>query len=227
MILNELTGTLKNHYDTVLRDGIHVSDLTLCMRKMVFRKLKPVPTTMKELNFFTSGRAIHDAIQTLAQYNPKYQIEKEVEHRFIRNIEEGSKVDPNLRVTGHIDLYDSENNIPVECKSSRANQQKGIKSFHLKQLEIYMAMVNSEKGLMLYQNLMHFGDTPFQEYEVEGTKDKNQTTLKWVEEKAELYANALEQEDPELADDVMNNSDMNWLCKDCVYKKECTEMSHK
>jgi len=217
MILDQLTETLKNHYDTVLRDGIHVSDLTLCMRKMVFRKLNPTPTTMKELNFFTSGRAIHDAIQTLAQYHPKYEIEKEVMYNF---------EEKNLTVQGHIDLYDSEQNIPIECKSSRANQQKEVKSFHRRQLEIYMAMVGAEKGLVLYQNLMHFGDTPFQEYEIESTEKKNKATLKWIEEKAELYINSLETKNPETADDVFYNKEMNWLCKECPYFAECKGMKH-
>lgn len=93
MILEALSVALKNKYDTEFRDGIHVTDLTLCPRKSIFRKLEPKPITNKELNFFTSGRAIHSAIQSLVEQDQagQFEIEKEVTW-------EG--------ITGHIDLFD-------------------------------------------------------------------------------------------------------------------------
>lgn len=212
MILENLTVALKNKYDTEFRDGIHVSDLTLCIRKSIFRRLEPTPITMKELNFFTSGRAIHAAIQELAQANPAFEMEKEVKYEGIQ---------------AHIDLYDSEHNIPIECKSSRTKEVKAPKGFHLEQLKAYMAMTNATKGLLLYQCLMNFEDKPFVEFEIEQTQEQNKKTLQLLLAKAEDYSRNLENKTPMLAENVFDNPDMNWLCvnrdgtPNCPYYDQC------
>lgn len=208
MILETLTTELKNYYDTEFRSGIHVSDLTLCPRKSILRKIHPTPTTMKELNFYTSGKAIHAAIQTLAQNQSKFEIEKKVEFG---------------NILGHIDLYDSENNIPIECKSTRVKTVTEPKGFHIDQLKSYMAMSNATKGIILYQCLMNFDDKPFVEFEIETTSAENKKTLDNLLTKAKLYAQNLENKTAFMMEGVFNNSEMNWLCKDCPYKDQCQE----
>src|SRR5207245_773434 len=144
MYLDLLMKSLKTKFDSEEREGIHVSDLTLCLRKAVFKKLNPTPITAKELNFFTSGRAIHDAIQMVANVNEEmFEIEKEIEFQGIQ---------------GHIDLYDTKANIPIECKSSRTKEIKEPKKFHIDQLKYYMAFTGADKGAILYQALMHFDE---------------------------------------------------------------------
>ena len=81
MYLEHLISSLRVKFDGDTREGVHVSDLTLCPRKAVFRKLSPEPCTMRDLNFFTSGRAIHDSIQILANSDGagQFDIERAIE----------------------------------------------------------------------------------------------------------------------------------------------------
>ena len=78
-ILNNLfNATDTNEYGKE-REGIHVSDLLYCPRKTCYNKIDPRPINNKQLNFFTSGKAIHGALQSLVKKNPdRYEIEKEV-----------------------------------------------------------------------------------------------------------------------------------------------------
>lgn len=209
MILDHLTVALKNKFDTEQRDGIHLSDMSLCMRKAVFRRIQPTPTTMKELNFYTSGRAIHDAIQTLANHDTsKFEIEKEIEYQ---------------NCVGHIDLYDTEENIPIECKSMRTSKVDKPKPHHVDQLKNYMAVTTADKGIILYQLLLHFDETPFVEFEIKMDKKERSAQLTIIEEKAALYADALAHKDAMIIPDILDDKDLNWLCKSCPYLKQCQD----
>ena len=213
MYLDQLTVALKNKYDTEMRDGIHVTDLTLCSRKSVFRKLQPTALTMKELNFFTSGRAIHEAIQSLCDPD-KFEIEKEVKYN---------------GVTGHVDLYDIRNNIPIECKSMRVAKVENPKSFHVEQVKDYMAMLGSSTGVILYQCLMNFNDKPFVEFEVHMTQKEIDQRLADLGLRSRLHQKALDKKDAMLAPYVLKDPNMNWLCvnrngtPNCPYYDKCKE----
>ena len=77
-IIPMLVESLEEEYSKP-REGIHVSDITLCPRKTAYQKIDPVPLDMKSLNFFSSGRAIHESLQMLAKkYPDRYEIEKEI-----------------------------------------------------------------------------------------------------------------------------------------------------
>ena len=206
MILETLQAELKNKYDTEFRDGVHVSDLTLCPRKSIFRKLEPTPITNKELNFFTSGRAIHDAIQTLAKRQPRYEIEKQVEYN---------------GVVGHIDLYDTEHNIPIECKSMRTKDVKEPKPHHVSQLKFYMAMLGADTGIILYQCLMNFDDKPFVEFEVTMNEEERRIVLQMLEIQKVLYSESLAEKKPFQAVSVIDDPKLNWQCKSCQYYQKC------
>lgn len=211
MYLDQLTIALKNKYDTEFREGIHVTDLTLCSRKSVFRKLQPTALTMKELNFFTSGRAIHEAIQSLCDPE-KFEMEKEITYN---------------EVSGHVDLYDIRNNIPIECKSMRVAKVENPKSFHVKQLKDYMAILGSSTGIILYQCLLNFEDKPFVEFEIHMTQKEIDKQLKDLGLRARLHQKALEKKDAMLAPFVLNDPNMNWLCRSCSYLKKCQEADKK
>ena len=209
MYLDLLTVALKNKYDTEMRNGIHVSDLILCSRKSVFRKLNPIALTMRDLNFFTSGRAIHEAIQSLAASNTtKFEIEKEIKYNGIE---------------GHVDLYDTENNIPIECKSMRVREVLQPKPHHVEQLKDYMAILNATKGVILYQCLMNFNDKPFAEFEITMTPQEIKDQLSHMELQARLHKKALDKKDGMLAPFVINDPKLNWLCKSCPYLERCKE----
>lgn len=211
MYLDQLTIALKNKYDTEMRDGIHVTDLTLCSRKSVFRKLQPTALTMKELNFFTSGRAIHEAIQSLADPD-RFEIEKEVMFN---------------GVTGHVDLYDVQNNIPIECKSMRVAKVENPKSFHVEQLKDYMTMLGASTGVILYQCLLNFDDKPFVEFEVHMTQKELDERMNDIGLRYRLHKKALDKKDAMLAPYVLKDPNMNWLCKSCPYLKKCQDGDKK
>lgn len=211
MYLDQLTLALKSKYDCEMRNGIHVTDLTLCSRKSVFRKLQPTALTMRELNFFTSGRAIHEAIQSLCDPD-KFEIEKEIKYN---------------GVTGHVDLYDIRNNVPIECKSMRVAQVINPKPFHVEQLKDYMAMLGSSTGVLLYQCLLNFEDKPFVEFEIHMTQKEIDARLNDLSLRARLHERALEAKDAMKAPHVFNDTKMNWLCVSCVYRDKCEKENKK
>lgn len=209
MILPMLQKALKTKYEAEFRDGIHVSDLTLCIRKSIFRKLDPTPITMKELSFFTSGRAMHEALQALTSAYPStFEMEKSINYD---------------KIVGHIDVYNKIKNIPIEFKTYRAKSIEQPKGFHLAQLKAYMAMINATKGEIIYQCLMNFDGNPFVSFDIQTTEEENKTTLQVLLLKAEDYTKNLEAKTPLKAESVFNNKEMNWLCKDCPYYQQCED----
>jgi len=87
------------------RSGWHVTDLALCPRQRVFKAIDPLPLTDKELNMYSSGRAVHEAVQWLFMSNPgRYEKEKYVEYNDIE---------------GSIDIFDKKRNTPIEFKTLR------------------------------------------------------------------------------------------------------------
>ncbi|MDE1767705.1 MAG: Dna2/Cas4 domain-containing protein, partial [Thaumarchaeota archaeon] len=171
------------------------------------------PCTMRDVNFFSSGRAIHDAIQTLANFGKKkFEIEKELEW-------EG--------ISGHVDLVDTENNIPIECKSARVKTMDAVKPHYVSQLKAYMAILGSRTGVVLVQLLMHFDDKPFVEFEITMDDEEINTTKQKLLLDKEIYLMALEKKDPMLARGVVEDPDLNWLCKSCPHFVECLKNGEK
>src|SRR5687767_7612935 len=100
--LTILLQTMKKWYSTP-REGSHVSDTILCPRQRIFKILYPTPVTAKELNMYSSGRAIHEAIQILFMSNRgRFEKEKYVEY---------------CNIIGSVDIYDQKKNIPIEFKT--------------------------------------------------------------------------------------------------------------
>lgn len=192
------------------REGIHVSDLVLCPRKACFNVIDPVPKTMRELNFFTSGKAIHAAIQSLVKKFPQYEIEKEV---WLDDI------------VAHIDVYDNVTKLPIEAKSARLKEMLEPKKHYLLQLEAYMAMTDSDKGKILVQLLVHFDDKPFVEFDHFMTKEQRLVTIAKLKEDANKLRTSIARKDPSLARHVAYDADLNWLCKDCPYVEKCTAIN--
>ena len=213
MIIDTLTTALKNKFETEMRTGVHVSDIVLCPRRSAERRLNPQPLTMRELNFFTSGRAIGDIIAVLAKSDSgKWVAEHEVRFK---------------NIVAHVDIYDSQNNIPIEVKSSRTKGLEKPKPFHIEQLKCYMAMLNADKGYLLYQFLMNFEDKPFGEFEVNMTKEEREAQLLKMEKQGENFELALKEKNPMVCADIFKNPDLNWLCKDCPLYEKCKGMQSK
>src|SRR6266496_5193626 len=111
------------------RRGWHVTDIALCPRQRVFKQIDPLPITDKELNMYSSGRAVHEAVQSLFNSNQRrFEKEKYVEYNDIE---------------GSIDIFDKKRNTPVEFKTLRSSSIDKPKSFQEEQLRYYMAMQDS------------------------------------------------------------------------------------
>jgi hypothetical protein len=192
------------------RQGQHVSDITLCPRQKVFREIDPVPTTDKELNIYSSGRAVHEAVQFLfRRMRNRFEIEKYVEHE---NIE------------GSVDIYDKKRNVPIEFKTVRSGHIDQPRSFQVEQLKYYMSMLNASTGYMLYQCLMNFEKKPWRIFKVIMTEEERKEQLSKLVNETESLQAAKKMKDPSLARHIYYDKNVSWLCKDCPYSKECEKM---
>ena len=192
------------------RKGWHVTDIALCPRQRVFKAIDPLPLTDKELSMYSSGRAVHEAVQWLFMNNPgRYEKEKYVEHNDIE---------------GSIDIFDKKRNTPIEFKTLRSSNIDKPKSFQEEQLRYYMAMQNSPIGYMIYQCIMHFGDSPWREFKVTMTEQQRKDQLEKLVREITSLQNAMKAKDPSLARNVYQDKELNWLCKECPYAKQCETM---
>lgn len=211
-VLNDLYNALYEEYD-VKRDGVHVSDITFCPRKTCYQKIDPLPLNNKQLNFFTSGKAIHAALESLVKKYPhRYEMEKEV------------KLDG---IEAHIDIFDKELNMPIEAKSARTSKMETPKAHYISQLEAYQAMTDSDTGLLLVQLLLHYEDRPFVEFVHHMTKEQRLKKLQDMKNDALLLKEGINRKAPELVRHIAYDPDLNWLCKSCPYEKECLKLRVK
>ena len=189
------------------REGYHVSNTCLCPRLDVFRKIDRRPIGPKNVCIYSSGKSTHEAVQLLFRSDKRtFEIEKYVEHQDIQ---------------GSVDIYDRRRNIPLEFKTTRASDIKEPKSFHVEQLKYYMSMLESSEGYVIYQLLMHFGETPLRYFRIlmnaQERKDQRDKLVKEVNS----LKRAMEAGDPSLARSVEKDRSLNWLCKECPYLPEC------
>jgi hypothetical protein len=182
-----------------LRVGIHVSDLTLCMRQSLFRKLDPKPPTTKQVGYFLDGARRHEALQTL--YGEGV-VEKKGEFEGVRY---------------SIDIYDG---LPIEFKTTRA--RAAISEHWIRQLVYYMLATDSAVGLLQVQRIMPRDENPFPAYVI--TLDDRQKA-KWLRdfrERSSRFLEALEKKNPSLL--AVYRGEGDWVCRECPYKSECDRM---
>lgn len=189
------------------RNGTHVTDVVLCSRLRVFREIYPLPITAKALSIFTTGMAIHGVAQWMfLRDSRRFEREKHLEFR---------------GVMGSVDVLDKIRNVPLEFKTTRASSILQPKPWHVQQLKYYMAMLNASQGYILYQLLMHFGNTPFRSFKITMSAQERKNQLDKLVEEADSLKRALEARDPSLAKPVYDNPSLNWLCNDCPYQGNC------
>lgn len=192
------------------RTGWHVSDIVMCPRQRVFKEIDPLPITDKDLNFFSSGRAIHEAVQSLFMSNPRrFEKEKYVEYNDIE---------------GSIDIYDKKKNSPIEFKTSRSANIDKPRGFQEEQLRYYIAMHGSSTGYMIYQCLMQFGGSPWKQFKITMNEVQRNEQLKKLVKEIMSLQNAIKEKNPSVARDVYSNRELNWLCRECPYAIECEKM---
>ena len=189
------------------RKGTHVTDLVLCSRLRVFREIDPLPIDAKTLSIFTAGTAIHGASQSLYLRDRKrFEREKHLEFQ---------------GTSGNVDIYDKIRNIPLEFKTTRASNILKPKPWHVQQLKYYMAILNASQGYVLYQLLMHFGNTPFKAFRITMNAQERRNQLDNLAKEALSLKIAMEARDPSLAKPVINDPALNWLCRNCPYQVNC------
>ena len=226
-LMQELKSSLYVEYNKA-REGIHVSSLNLCMREHVFRAIDPKPVDDREIGNYSSGRGIHQAIQDLAAYFPKYEVEKEVNY----NVD-------GITITAHIDLFDKQNNIPIEAKTVRKSRlgnynkntrtwsEEEAKPFNVEQLQMYMALMDSDIGFLIYQLLLDFDNFPFRIFEVRMSKEEREKMLERMAIDAKHLQLNLNNKTPENTRHIANNPDKNWKCNYCKSFNLCYEMRVK
>jgi CRISPR/Cas system-associated exonuclease Cas4 (RecB family) len=198
--------TLKERYSRP-RTGMHISDIVYCPRQRVFKEIDPLPVTDKDLNLFSSGRAIHEAVQSLFMSDPgRFEKEMYVDYKDIE---------------GHIDIFDKKRKAPIEFKTRRSKSIDEPKDFQVEQLKYYMAMQGSSQGYMIYQCLMQFEGDSWRQFPIHMNKKQRNEQLKKLVREITSLQNAVKEKDPSLARDVNSDVDLNWLCKGCPYAKKC------
>jgi hypothetical protein len=214
LIIPKFLDSLYKHYEEKdeerANDGyIHITSLNLCIREKVFQHLNRKPLRPIQLRWFTNGNAIHHKLQSLVKENPEFEVEKEVKKG---------------NIIAHIDMYNNKLRFPVEAKSLTSGGEEVPKNFHIDQLKMYMALTDDEIGVMLYDPLLNFTDEPFAEWTVKMTKEERQSMLEQIEVKAQIYASAMEQKNPELAPHINYDPEYSWHCEKCAYANECAVM---
>lgn len=243
-ILTFLTDALDQLYNDP-REGIHVSDLALCPRKALFRRLNPAKTTPTELNFFTLGKSLHQAAQDLTKVHGDIFVqEQEVwmspegnvfitpsgfnitsDEKSLKQLKEKFGIDPSVSVVAHIDIYNKRDNIPVEMKGIRKADIDQPKPFHVQQLKYYMAMTGADTGIILYQLLLNFKDKPFKEFIITMTPEQREAEKQKLIKEMKSFGRALATGDPKKAHAVINDEELNWQCDKCPYLSQCQQWS--
>lgn len=195
----KLLNLLKDEYGRE-RDGVHVSDILLCIRQNVYRKLQPTKISEKELSFYALGEGAHLSLQRL--------------------VENGGAVTEKVitlnGITGTVDVFDG---VPIEIKTTRSHDDS-TKSFHITQLKYYMAITKSNVGILLYF-MMNDYERPFRFRTVTLSDKELDEARSEIKERGALFTEALLSRDPFKAPHVKNESDLAWKCKYCQYKEQC------
>ena len=196
-----LRGNLAEEYSK-LREGIHVSDLVLCLRQAAARKLYPIPPTQKQLGYFFDGARRHEALQAL--YGEGIAERK--------GTFEG--------VSYSIDIFDG---FPIEFKTTRA--RAAISEHWMRQLAYYMLATDTNKGIIQVQRIMAREENPFPAFIMSLSPEQRERTLAEFRERRDAFANALNAVDLSLV--PIYRGDGEWLCRDCAYVKQCDEIEAK
>ncbi len=153
-------SALKNHFIMKLqercapvRNEIHVSDLTYCLRKAYFRRTEKRKLSEQQLMFFLDGHQRHTILQGL------------VEH--FQNEAEAKK----YGVVGHIDLM---GNHPIEIKTTRARNNGQKPPHYLRQCAYYCLLTETNTCTLITQYIndatftfetLKFSDSELDNYE--------------------------------------------------------------
>ena len=211
-ILDILKQGVRKAYDDRNREGVHVSDLVLCIRKSVLNRLDPQPLTDIDIRNFNQGLSHHHTTQQLAK-----EIVAESEHPTSVEVEKSVK---EFGVLAHVDLVI--NGIPVEIKTTRSAKAAPSDHYYT-QLRYYMVMLGQKFGKILVESY-NAKENPWSETDVELTDDEMEMHKNNLIRDRDNFNLALEKKDWKLASHVKNDKRKVFMCMRCPYKTRCYDI---
>ncbi|MGB8936912.1 MAG: PD-(D/E)XK nuclease family protein [Candidatus Nitrosopolaris sp.] len=170
------------------------------------------------LKYFIGGEIKHLQLQNLL--GPDFDCEKEIVY-----------TTPNgVRIIGHCDAVHRATNTVIEFKTTESVKVGHEPySYNLKQLMMYMAILNSSRGVLLYLIVgsTHKISEYFPEYHLTMTEDERHNMLKRIQKDATELQNGINNKDPNLVGHILGSSiyrnpdGKSWYCSSCPYKKAC------
>lgn len=217
-------------------DKLHVSDL-LYPRKAFFQKTDPKPISNLQVCYFTAGRAHHEIIEACFKEKPKVHWWKRAVDAAKAELKKGSKISdkPPKSTTDSGEherfgvLFSPDmiwNKVPVEIKTSRMQREPASDDYaekysgYLKQLKMYMALMDSARGgLMVFflglKNGWRF-IPEFRFYKVRLSSLELKHTLRDIKEGAAKLNKALRTKQHRRLELCPS-----FMCNDCVWFKKC------
>ncbi|RLG84350.1 MAG: CRISPR-associated protein Cas4 [Thermoprotei archaeon] len=188
LMYRERYSDFKEKYNELKNPGIiYVTEIASCSYKYHLRlKYPELLFSFEPITIL--GVLVHRGLQGILEkhdFVPEYSIEKEYDI-------DGHKI----KLKGRIDVYNPKENVVVEIKTSRSSQGTP-REHHIEQLLIYMNIVDSEFGILVYitpDRILEYG---FRRRSIDIEKRIIET----------------------LNNDVHPRWD--WECRYCVYSKLC------
>lgn len=188
------------------------SEIGSCIRKTWYSYKQPKPTDTSLVRIFEAGNMLHDFIDEVirSEKNPEVKL---LESEMPIKLEQEDFV-----ISGRIDnlilIKLKDKKVLVEVKSCKF-LPKDFKKEHEMQLQLYMSATDVHDGMILYiqkDNLQAIW------FNIEYDKDKAEKIL----ERFQFLHDSLKQDNiPEA--EAKHDSDKDWMCDNCPWKKECWE----
>jgi len=203
-----------------LRTGLHGSDILYCMRQAVKGKLEKSPgLSDTESFYFFRGEAIHLALEKIfGDYDKKRFL---TEQTFARN-----------DMTFTPDVIDIKKNRIIEIKTTDTNLLDKPWSSNKLQLKRYMAVTGIPSGIIIYL-LLRNPAKPYLYFEYFMLDSERDKVLADIDQQVEQEKRAINEKNPDLAWDIIENPFENWKCYSpknpanaCPYLEECKKRHH-
>ena len=190
---------LRNEFITKLqekcapaRQEIHVSDLTYCLRKAYWRRVKNRKLSEQQLLFFLDGHQRHAGLQELVG-----KLEHEVEVK-------------NFGVVGHIDLMDKH---PIEVKTTRARNNGQKPPHYLRQCAYYCLITKNETCSLITE---YINDGMFTFERIEFTPQELNQYLEDLVDARNRLQNAFDKQTAKVLPFLKD-----WQCNHCEFVEDC------
>ncbi len=178
---------------------IHVSEVSGCLRKAYYARTRAI--TISPSNALKLlGNSIHRAIQSVLEkkgYTTEYQV----------SVKFG-----DIRLVGTIDVYDLENNIPLEIKTTSKPPEEPYPN-HVMQLQTYINLLRADYGYLIYISRNNGKVKVFK-------LRRDKKILRKAIERARTLSQALRSHQPPAPEKSP-------LCYYCDFKFYCFKTTHK